>query len=84
MSDVLSPLNSHPIEECQICASRNLSPAVFLGYVPPVNAMLPVGSTPDAELRFPLELLRCDDCSLVHARRARLVFLPLGFVRAFD
>ena len=65
MSDVLSPLNSHPIEVCQICASRNLSPAVFLGYVPPVNAMLPIGSTPDAELRFPLELLRCDDCSLV-------------------
>src|SRR5215210_3278574 len=65
MSDVLSPLNSHPIDACQICASRNLRSALFLGYVPPVNTMLPVGSTPDAELRFPLELLRCDDCSLV-------------------
>jgi SAM-dependent methyltransferase len=65
MSDVLSPLHSHPIEACQICASPNLRSAVFLGYVPPVNTMLPVESTPDAELRFPLELLRCDDCSLV-------------------
>ena len=63
MSDVLSPLHSHPIEACQICASPNLRSAVFLGYVPPVNTMLPVESTPDAELRFPLELLRCDDCS---------------------
>jgi SAM-dependent methyltransferase len=65
MSDVLSPLNSHPIEACQICDGRNLRSAVFLGYVPPVNTMLPVGSTPVAELHFPLEMLRCDDCTLV-------------------
>ena len=65
MSELLSPLQSHPIEACQICNRRNLRSALFLGYVPPVNTMLPVGRKPDAELRFPLELLRCADCSLV-------------------
>jgi SAM-dependent methyltransferase len=30
-----------------------------------VNEMLKIGSTPDVEMRFPLELLRCKDCTLV-------------------
>jgi len=42
-----------------------LKPVLFIGYVPPVNTMLDIGSTPSPELRFPLELLRCDECSLM-------------------
>jgi SAM-dependent methyltransferase len=59
------PLGSHPFEHCQICDSARLRPTLFLGYVPPVNTMMPVDSVPSAEMRFPLELKRCEDCSLV-------------------
>jgi SAM-dependent methyltransferase len=59
------PLGSHPIQRCQICDSARLRSVLFLGYVPPVNTMLPVDGVPSAEMRFPLELKRCDDCSLV-------------------
>lgn len=65
MSEVATTLNSHPIDRCQLCGSTKLHSALFLGYVPPVNTMLAVGSKPDAELRFPLELLRCETCTLV-------------------
>ncbi len=56
---------SHRISNCQNCQSTNLSSLVFLGYAPPVNDMSPLGTLPQQETRFPLELLRCQDCSLV-------------------
>ena len=65
MSNALDKGNSKPIKQCQVCGSRNLWPVMFLGYMPPVNTMPAVGSTLDAELRFPLELVSCDDCTLV-------------------
>ena len=37
---------------------------LFLGYVPPVNTMPPVGERAVEQPAFPLELLRCDDCGL--------------------
>jgi SAM-dependent methyltransferase len=61
----LSPLKSRQVSKCQICASARLEPILFLGYVPPVNTMPSVGGAPDVEMRFPLEMLRCRDCSLV-------------------
>lgn len=65
MTCSLDPLNSTPITRCQICGGEHLQSVLFIGHVPPVNAMAPVGARPDAELRFPLELLRCPDCTLV-------------------
>ncbi len=61
----MNKLDSKPIEHCQICGKKDLRSLVFLGYVPPVNEMLHIGTVPDVEMRFPLELLRCQDCSLV-------------------
>jgi len=58
-------LDSKPLANCQFCNGKNLQSLIFLGYVPPVNEMLKVDSTSDAEMRFPLEVLRCQDCNLV-------------------
>ena len=57
--------HSHPIVDCQICSSKNLRSLLFLGYLPPVNTMPPVGERAVEQPAFPLELLRCDDCGLV-------------------
>jgi hypothetical protein len=56
---------SRPITQCQICQSEQLAPVLFLGYVPPVNTMPPVGERALEQPAFPLELFRCDACSLV-------------------
>ena len=64
MSDMLSLLKSHPVTHCHVCSGNELESLLFLGFVPPVNTMPAVGSVPDAEVRFPLELLRCPVCSL--------------------
>lgn len=62
----LSTLRSKPVSECQSCLSGNhLKSLIFLGYVSPVNHMLDLGSVPDAEVRFPLELISCQGCGLV-------------------
>lgn len=63
--NILNSLNSKQITQCQVCGSNELESIVFLGFVPPVNEMLGVGSIPDVEMRFPLELLRCKKCTLV-------------------
>jgi len=65
MTTPLDPLNSKAISSCQICGGRHFEPVLFIGYVPPVNTMPEIGTTPGAEMRFPLEMLRCADCSLV-------------------
>jgi len=57
--------DSKPVTSCQICGSKPLQSLIFLGYVPPVNDMHDLGSTPELEARFPLELLRCEKCTLV-------------------
>ncbi len=64
MSDMLSLLESHPVTHCHVYSGNELESLLFLGFVPPVNTMPAVGSVPDAEVRFPLELLRCPVCSL--------------------
>lgn len=56
---------SRPITACQICDSRELRSILFLGYVPPVNTMPPIGEPAVEEAAYPLELLRCEACSLV-------------------
>lgn len=62
---VSAKATSKPITSCQICGSKNFSSVLFLGYIPPVNAMPAIGSMPKEERAFPLELLRCAGCTLV-------------------
>lgn len=61
----MNQLDSKPITHCQICHSPHLSSLLFLGFIPPVNDMVAINSVPNVEIRFPLELLRCDGCGLV-------------------
>jgi hypothetical protein len=62
---MMSSAQSRPIVHCQICQSERLTAVLFLGYVPPVNTMPPVGERALEQPAFPLELFRCDACSLV-------------------
>jgi SAM-dependent methyltransferase len=56
---------SRPIERCQICSSEALEPVLFLGFMPPVNTMVPIGARAEEQPAYPLELLRCKRCTLV-------------------
>lgn len=56
---------SRPIERCQICDSPKLEPVFFVGYLTPVNTMPSVGAVPIEQPAYPLELLRCPECTLV-------------------
>ncbi len=61
----LDPLGSRIIDTCQNCGSGRLRSALFLGYVPPVNTMPEIGAPADVEMRFPLAVFRCQECTLV-------------------
>jgi hypothetical protein len=61
----MTEATAHSITACQVCGGTRLDPVLFLGHVPPVNAMVPVGGRPAEQTCYPLELLRCADCSLV-------------------
>jgi len=56
---------SRPVTSCQICGSSRLRSILFLAYVAPVNTMAKVGTRAEEQPTFPLEWLRCDDCTLV-------------------
>ncbi len=53
------------VERCQVCESPDLESVLFLGYLPPVNQMRPVGQRPHEQPAYPAELLRCKKCQLV-------------------
>src|SRR5882762_3505156 len=53
------------VEECQVCDSLDLQPVVFMGYLPPVNAMPTIGSRPSEQPAYPAQVLRCRNCQLV-------------------
>lgn len=57
--------NSHVVTHCQICNNSQLKPVVFLGYLPPVNEMIPIGSVLEERPSFPTLLLFCPQCKLV-------------------
>lgn len=63
MADYVS--SSHPIESCQICKGGTLKSKLFVGYIPPVNTMPEVGTVPEEQPAFPLELVRCSSCGHV-------------------
>jgi len=56
--------SSFVIQSCQVCDSPDLKPAMFLGYLPPVNTMPKIGVRPKEEPSYPAELLFCPKCDL--------------------
>ena len=55
---------SRPVTRGQISNSNKLSSLIFLGYLPPVNTLRKIGSTPEEEISFPAELLYCSKSKL--------------------
>ena len=55
---------SKPVTKCQISNSKSLTSLLFLGYLPPVNTLQKIGSTPKEEISFPAELLYCNKSKL--------------------
>jgi hypothetical protein len=56
---------SVPVECCQICGSVELDHVLSLGYMPPVNQMVPIGALARQQPWFPTDLLHCRTCDLV-------------------
>jgi hypothetical protein len=56
---------SVPVESCQVCGSDKLDAVLSLGYMPPVNQMVPIGQVPRQQPWFPTDLLHCRNCDLV-------------------
>jgi SAM-dependent methyltransferase len=56
---------SAPVECCQVCGNERLETVLSLGYMPPVNQMVPLGEPPRQLPWFPTTLLYCDKCELV-------------------
>ncbi len=56
---------SVPIECCQACGHAPLDDVLSLGYMPPVNQMVAIGSVPHQQPWFPTNLLHCRNCDLV-------------------
>lgn len=53
------------LESCQICDHQPLEPILFLGYLPPVNQMRPIGELPHEQPAYPALWLQCPRCMLV-------------------
>lgn len=56
--------SSIPVDRCQVCGGRELESILYLGALPPVNHMRPIGSRPEEEQAYPAELLQCKTCAL--------------------
>ena len=56
---------SVPVECCQVCGHAPLENVLSLGYMPPVNQMVPIGRVPRQQPWFPTNLLHCRECDLV-------------------
>ncbi len=50
---------------CRICRSEELNKVLSLGQLPLANSLLKAENLKQSELRFPLELVFCKNCSLV-------------------
>ncbi len=53
------------VERCQVCDSNELESVLFIGYLPPVNQMWPIGQRPKEQAAYPAEVLFCKRCALV-------------------
>jgi hypothetical protein len=56
---------SVPVECCQVCGHDALETVLSLGYMPPVNQMVPIGQVERQQPWFPTSLLHCPKCELV-------------------
>ncbi|HEX4132851.1 MAG TPA: class I SAM-dependent methyltransferase [Pirellulales bacterium] len=52
------------VERCQVCDQQPLDTVLFLGYLPPVNQMWPIGTVPREQSAYPAALLVCPRCKL--------------------
>lgn len=67
------------VTNCQVCEHTPLLPVLFLGYLPPVNLMRPLGKPPVEENWYPAEMLYCSECHLVqlgYVVDPRILFPP--------
>ena len=53
------------VDKCQICSNARLAPILFIGYLPPVNKMVSIGTQPFQQPSYPAQLLYCSKCHLV-------------------
>ena len=47
------------VDRCQVSGSRDLRSMLFLGSLPPVNTMTPIGTRPEEQPAYPAELRFC-------------------------
>ncbi len=52
------------VDECQVCGSKDLKNLMFVGFLPPVNTMHPIGSRPTEQPSYPAQVVSCTRCSL--------------------
>jgi hypothetical protein len=52
------------VERCQVCASTELDPVFFAGYLPPVNGMPTIGERLTEQPAYPAQVLSCGRCKL--------------------
>jgi SAM-dependent methyltransferase len=65
MSRAAGTGSSVVVDRCQVCDNPDLLSALFIGYLPPVNQMRPIGQRPHEQPAYPAELLYCPRCELV-------------------
>jgi C-methyltransferase C-terminal domain/Methyltransferase domain/Putative zinc binding domain len=53
------------VERCQICGHAPLEKILFLGFLPPVNQLRPIGELPREQPAYPALWLACPQCTLV-------------------
>lgn len=53
------------VERCQVSGSTDLRSILFIGFLPPVNTMAPIGTRPNEQPAYPAELLYCPESKLV-------------------
>ena len=53
------------VDRCQVCDSPELEPVIFVGFLPPVNTFVPIGTRPAEQPSYPAQLLRCPRCELM-------------------
>ena len=53
------------VDRCQVSGSTDLRSILFVGFLPPVNTMAPIGTRPNEQPAYPAELLYCPESKLV-------------------
>jgi hypothetical protein len=56
---------SYAVKSCHACENEDLRSILFLGYLPPVNAITPIGNRLIEQTSYPAEWLQCSECKLV-------------------